>query len=87
MPRGQGRAPPAGPGGPTARGRPGPWVSPQDALWSSASFYRIKNRRKLLSNSENIFRSNFSEIENSKNRELALGILLIGSPTKSLKMM
>ena len=68
-------APPAGPWGPAARGRPWPLGGPQDALWSLASFCRIKNRHKLSSNSENIFRSTFSEKENNKNRELALGIL------------
>ena len=67
-----GQVPPVAPPQAASRGRP------QADLWSSDSFFRIKNLRKLSSNSENISRSNFSEIENNKNRELALGILLIG---------
>ena len=70
-PRGRGGSHPRVQVGPRPAAAPGPWVACQVALWSSSSFCRIKNRRKLLSNSENIFRSNFSEIENSKNRELA----------------
>ena len=69
------------PVGPWPGVAPGPWVVPQDALWSSASFCR----RKLSSNSENISRSNFYEIENRKNRELTLGIFLIGLSDKKPK--
>ena len=76
--RGQGRAPPTGPCGAADRGRPGPWVAPQAALWSVTSSCRINIPRKFSSNSENISRSRFFEIKNSKNRELALGILSIG---------
>ena len=42
MPRGQGRVPPAPLGGPTAGGRPGPWVAPQAALRHGGVIFCIK---------------------------------------------
>ena len=57
---------------------PGPWVALQVGLRSPTSSWKIKNICKFWRNSENISRSRFSEIENGKNRELALGILSIG---------
>ena len=53
------------------------WASAGPALLALVLICPIKNRRKFLSNSENISRSNFLQQFQHKNRELALGILLI----------
>ena len=84
MPEGKGRVPPTGLGGPVARGRLWPLGGLPVALWSLASSWRIKIPRNFWRNFENISRSGFSEIENSKNRKLALGILSV-SPIKMPK--
>ena len=54
------------------------WVASEAALQSSGVLFRIKKFRKFSSNSENISRTDFLKYKNSKNRELALGILSIG---------
>ena len=77
MPRGQGWAPAAALGGAAARGRPWPLGGPPGRP-AVSNFVVIKNLYKFWRNSENTSRSGFSKIENSKNRELALGILSIG---------
>ena len=77
-PSGHGRALPAGLGGTAPRDCPWPLGGPQVALWSLASSWRIKQLCKFLCTSKNISRSGFFEIENNKNKELALGILSIG---------
>ena len=78
VPHGQGRAPSVGPLWAMAGGRMCPVSGPSGSPWSSGVLFRIKNLRKFLSNSENIFRSDFLKYKNCKNRELALGILSIG---------
>ena len=57
---------------------PSPWVAPQVALRRGGVFLRIKILCKFSANSENISKSDFLKFKNSKNRELALGILSIG---------
>ena len=64
---------------------PGLWGAFEAALRTPSSSWRKNNSLKFSSNSEEISRSGFFEIENSKNSELALGIY-VGSPIKSLKM-
>ena len=49
--------------GPLQGAAPGLWVPPQAARWSPGAFRRVRILRKFSSNSENIFRSKFSEIQ------------------------
>ena len=51
---------------------------PGSPFWLWFLISSIKNRRKFASNLENISRSNFLQQFQHKNRELTLGILLIG---------
>ena len=61
------------------RGPPAPCGSPPRLPFGlQVSYVAIKNLYKFSSNSENISRSKFLKYKNSKNRELALGILSIG---------
>ena len=64
--------------GPRQGAVPGPLVAPQVALRRGGVFLHIKIPRKFSSNSENISISDFLKYKNSKNREVALGILSIG---------
>ena len=77
---------PQGRGGLLPRPHLEPWQEAVPALWvassaplrSLSSSWRKNNPRKILSNSVNISRSKFLKQKDSKNRELALGILSIG---------
>ena len=75
---GQGRALPAGGPRPRQRGASAPWASPPAPLRSGTWSWRIKIPQKFPARSENISRSKFLKQKDSKNRELALGILSIG---------
>ena len=63
---------------PGGRGGPHPWVHPPALLRIGTSSWRIKNPQKFPARSENISRSKFLKQKDSKNSELALGILSIG---------
>ena len=77
---------PRGRGGPHPRvhldprqgGAPALWASPPALLRTGTSSWQIKIPRKFPVQSENISRSKFLKQKDSKNRELALGILSIG---------
>ena len=63
---------------PRQEAAPALWVASGAPLRSLSSSWRKNNPRKVSSNSENIPRSKFLKQKDSKNRELALGILVIG---------
>ena len=79
-----GNGPPLGmgswtlPRSPYTRVGPALWVASQAAPRNPSSSWRKNNPRKFWSNSKNISRSKFLKQKDSKNRELALGILSIG---------
>ena len=54
------------------------WVASSAPLQSLSSSWHKNNPHKVSPNSENIYRSKFLKQKDSKNRELALGILSIG---------
>ena len=64
--------------GPRQGGASALWASPPALLRTGTSSWQIKIPRKIPVQSENIFRSKFLKQKDSKNRELALGILSIG---------
>ena len=72
-------------GGPRQEAAPALWDSSRAALLTRSSSWRIINLRKFPVQSENISRSKFVKQKDSKNRELALGILSIGQSDKMLK--
>ena len=78
MPRGQGRAPPAGPRGSWQAPAYGTWVVPQVALWSSGVFRRIKNPRKFPSHSDDISCGGLSEIQKQQKQETSTRHLVNG---------
>ena len=82
MPHGQRWAPLAGPPWDAAGGASAPWASPLAPLRSSTWSWHIKIPQKFPVRSENISRSKFLKQKDSKNRELALGILSIASSDK-----
>ena len=63
---------------PRQQAAPGLWAAPRAAVWCPGAFHHVRIPRKFWSNSENISRSKFLKQKDSKNRELALGILSIG---------
>ena len=64
--------------GPRQEAVPALSVASGAPLRTPSSSWRKNNPRKFRSNSENISRSKFLKQKDSKNRELALGILSIG---------
>ena len=69
VPRGQGRAPPAGPSGAAVAGRPWPVGGPQVALWFPGAFRRIRILRKFSAQFDGISCGGLSEIEKQQKQE------------------